>query len=87
MSYLFFDFLEPITNAWFGNDVAWLDWIALDLPSQIADVDAQKMGIHLIISAPNFLDQLLVSEHFAGMIHKCAQNAVFRGCKRYGKVP
>src|SRR5512145_520875 len=81
LSYLLFDFLKTITDTRLGQDVAWSQWIALDLSAQIADIDPQQVGIYFIIPAPNLIHQLMMSKHLPGMHDQDSQNVVFCRCE------
>lgn len=68
---------EAVSNAKFGDKNARLGGILFDLMAQLANKNAQIMGIMRVASAPNFLQELRVRNDIAGVLCQDLQQPIF----------
>src|SRR3954469_15608602 len=72
---------QPIPDTGLGGDIAWLVGRLFDLLPELADIDPEILHVGRI--APHLLQQEMVGQHLAGMLHHNAQYVVLLGGELY----
>jgi hypothetical protein len=79
-------FAQAVADAGFRGDVRRRIGALLELLAQLAHIDAEILDIRR--SAPDLIEQMLVRDHLASVLHQDAQDAVLasirvRRCSRF----
>src|SRR5689334_13133475 len=75
---------EAVADAWYGEDVARVGGVRLDLATQAADVDPDELDLLAVGGTPDTLQQHLMREHHAGVLGEHTQQLKFGLAERDG---
>ena len=67
---------EPIADALLGQQVTRLSGISFDLASQARHEDARVVRFIEMMRAPNFIEQMAMRQHLAGVVYQCREQFV-----------
>ena len=59
--------MQAVAYAGFGDDEAGADGVEFDFAAEVADVDAQEVGLVFVAGPPNVVEELAVGEDLAGV--------------------
>src|SRR5205823_4956555 len=73
---------EPVSDARLGDDIARIEWVRLDFPPDVGDVDAKVLLRVAELSArPGGGEELSMGHRLAGVGHKDAQQLPLGWCQ------
>lgn len=70
-------YLQTVTHARFGKQMAWLSRFALNLGPQLGHVEAKVVGVVGEVGSPHLTQELLVCDNLAGAARQASQEFVF----------
>ena len=69
---------ETVSDARFGQQVAWLGWVVFQLAPETGDKHPEVMRLLRILRPPNLPEQEAMREHFAGVLEQGDEQLVLQ---------
>jgi hypothetical protein len=78
---------EPIADARFGEQVAWVGRVCFQLLTETIDIDTQVFGLTTILRSPDTLKEHPMREDFARVADQFFQDGKFGGREAHLSIP